>query len=87
MPRRRPSTALLSRLWSYNVRSFYGEDGRSSVDDILRLIEEQAPDLICLQEFNARLAEQSEEFSLLGEKYEIAHFGARRPRIRSMARR
>ena len=57
------------------MRSFYGEDGRSSVDDILRLIEEQAPDLICLQEFNARLAEQSEEFSLLGEKYEIAHFG------------
>lgn len=63
------------KVMSYNVRSFYGEDGRSSVDDILRLIEEQAPDLICLQEFNARLAEQSEEFSLLGEKYEIAHFG------------
>ena len=48
------------KVMSYNVRSFYGEDGRSSVDDILRLIEEQAPDLICLQEFNARLAEQSE---------------------------
>ena len=63
------------KVMSYNVRSFYGEDGRSSVDDILRLIEEQAPDLICLQEFNARLAEQSEEFTLLGEKYEIAHFG------------
>ena len=63
------------KVMSYNVRSFYGEDGRSSVDDILRLIEEQAPDLICLQEFNARLAEQSEEFSLLSEKYEIAHFG------------
>ena len=47
------------KVMSYNVRSFYGEDGRSSVDDILRLIEEQAPDLICLQEFNARLAEQS----------------------------
>lgn len=63
------------KVMTYNVRSFYGEDGGSSVDDILRLVEEQAPDIICLQEFNARLAEQSEEFALLGETYEIAHFG------------
>ena len=55
------------KVMTYNVRSFYGEDGGSSVDDILRLVEEQAPDIICLQEFNARLAEQSEEFALLGE--------------------
>ena len=63
------------KVMTYNVRSFYGEDGNSSVNDILHLIEEQAPDIICLQEFNARLAEQSEEFALLGETYEIAHFG------------
>lgn len=63
------------KVMTYNVRSFYGEDGGSSVDDILRLVEQQAPDIICLQEFNARLAEQSEEFALLGETYEIAHFG------------
>lgn len=63
------------KVMTYNVRSFYGEKGESSVDDILRLIDDQEPDLICLQEFNSRLATRTEEFSLLEEKYEIAHFG------------
>ena len=63
------------KVMTYNVRLFYGENGGSSVGDILRLVADQDPDIICLQEFNARLAEQSEEFALLGEKYEIAHFG------------
>ena len=63
------------RVMTYNVRSFYGENGGSSVDDILQLIAEQDPDIICLQEFNARLAERSAEFALLDEKYESAHFG------------
>lgn len=63
------------KVMTYNVRSFYGENGHSSVEDILRLIEEQDPDIICLQEFNARLAARSEEFSLLEEKYESAGFG------------
>ena len=55
------------KVMTYNVRSFYGENGHSSVEDILRLIDEQDPDIICLQEFNARLAARSEEFSLLEE--------------------
>ena len=63
------------KVMTYNVRSFYGENGRSSVGDILRLIGEQDPDVICLQEFNARLAERTEEFALLGEKYESAYYG------------
>lgn len=63
------------KVMTYNVRSFYGENGESSVEDILRLVDEQEPDLICLQEFNSRLATRSEEFALLEEKYEIAHFG------------
>lgn len=42
------------RVMTYNVRSFYGENGGSSVDDILQLIAGQDPDIICLQEFNAR---------------------------------
>lgn len=63
------------KVMTYNVRSFYGENGGSSVGDILRLIDAEDPDIICLQEFNARLAERCEEFALLGEKYEIAHFG------------
>lgn len=63
------------KVMTYNVRSFYGENGHSSVEDILRLIDEQDPDVICLQEFNARLAARSEEFSLLEERYESAGFG------------
>lgn len=63
------------KVMTYNVRSFYGENGHSSVGDILRLIDEQDPDVICLQEFNARLAARSEEFALLDERYESAGFG------------
>lgn len=63
------------KVMTYNVRSFYGEDGMSSVDDVLRLIGEEDPDIVCLQEFNARLAERSEEFALLDDRYESARFG------------
>ena len=61
---------------TYNVRGFYGEEGRSSVDEVVRLIREQNPDIVCLQEFNGRLAGASEAFRLLGEEYESARFGA-----------
>lgn len=63
------------KVMTYNVRSFYGERGASSVEDILQVIAREDPDIVCLQEFNARLAERSEAISLLGEKYEIARFG------------
>ncbi len=63
------------QVMSYNVRSFYGEKGQSSVRDVLHLIGEQNPDIICIQEFNPRLAEKSEEFALLDESYETARFG------------
>ena len=42
---------------------------------MLQLIGDHNPDIICLQEFNARLAGQSDEFALLDEKYESAVFG------------
>lgn len=63
------------KVMTYNVRNFYGENGSSSVGDILALVEEQDPDVICLQEFNARLAEKEEGFALLEGKYESASFG------------
>lgn len=63
------------KLMTYNVRRFFGEDGASSVPDVLRLIREQDPDIVCLQEFNARLAEQHEGFALLEEQYQSARFG------------
>ena len=63
------------QVMTYNVRGFYGENGLSSVGDVLQLIGDHNPDIICLQEFNARLAGQSDEFALLDEKYESAVFG------------
>lgn len=63
------------KVMSYNVRCFYGENGRSSADSVLRLIVDNDPDLVCLQEFNIRLAEASEQFALLDEKYENVLFG------------
>lgn len=63
------------KVMTYNVRSFYDNAGQASVGDVLRLIAEVDPDIICMQEFNARLAERCDEFALLGEKYESAEFG------------
>ena len=60
------------KVMTYNVRSFFGESGASNVDDIVRLIGEYDPDIVCMQEFNARLAEKSDDFALLDEKYESA---------------
>ena len=59
---------------TYNVRGFMRRAG--SVDEVVRLIREQNPDIVCLQEFNGRLAGASEAFRLLGEEYESARFGA-----------
>lgn len=63
------------KLMTYNVRSFYGEDGNSSVCDVLRLIHDEDPDIVCLQEFNARLADGCEQFGLLDENYQCIRFG------------
>lgn len=63
------------KIMSYNVRSFYGGDRQSSADDVFRMIGEQDPDVVCLQEFNPRLAEASEQLALLDEKYESVMFG------------
>ncbi|WP_295938187.1 endonuclease/exonuclease/phosphatase family protein [uncultured Alistipes sp.] len=64
---------------SYNVRSFFGEDGNSNVGDVMRLVEQYDPDIICLQEFNARLADVSQEFAQLRERYGITAFGRNQP--------
>lgn len=63
------------KVMTYNVRSFYGERGESSAGDVLRLIAEQDPDIVCLQEFNARLAERSSEYAWLEETYQRTDFG------------
>ena len=37
------------KVMTYNVRSFFGESGASNVDDIVRLIGEYDPDIVCMQ--------------------------------------
>ena len=71
----KPEFRRAFKVMTYNVRSFFGESGASNVDDIVRLIGEYDPDIVCMQEFNARLAEKSDDFALLDEKYESAAFG------------
>ena len=65
------------KVMTFNVRNFYGEAGQSSVDDVVRLIGEVNPDIVCLQEFNARLADKNEAFAELEERYESARFNRR----------
>lgn len=60
---------------TYNVRGFYDEKGRSSVDSVVALIGRLDPDIVCLQEFNGRLADRSESFRILSDGYECARFG------------
>ncbi len=62
------------KVMTYNVRCFFGNRGQSSVDDVARLIGEIDPDVICLQEFNLRLAERSEAFTALADRYERRYF-------------
>lgn len=63
------------KIMTYNVRSLYGEKGQSSADDVTDFIVRTDPDIVCLQEFNARLAERSELAALLDEKYESVAVG------------
>lgn len=39
---------------SYNVRSFYGDDGEDSERDVAKYIESRKPDIICFQEFSSK---------------------------------
>ncbi len=63
---------------TYNVRSFYGPDGKSSVEEVVALIREQNPDVVCLQEFNGPARRQFRRFRCLCEEFENARFGAER---------
>lgn len=54
---------------TYNVRNFYGDNGKNSAGAVMRLIGERDPDILCLQEFNARLAEEEPAAGILRDKY------------------
>ncbi len=63
------------KVMTFNVRNFYGDEGRSSVGEVVRLVEAHDPDVVCLQEFNMRLAADDEAYARLEETYESAGFG------------
>ena len=46
---------------TYNVRLFYGPDGKSSLDSILSLVRRANPDILCLQEFYPRVEGRTKE--------------------------
>ena len=60
------------KVMTYNVRAFYGDDRQSSVDRIAGVLEEEAPDIVCLQEYNPVLAHRSEAFVRWMEGYAVA---------------
>ncbi len=62
------------KVMTYNVRNFYNNAGQTSVADVVTLIDTLSPDVICLQEFNSRLADQNDAFTRLGELYRITSF-------------
>ena len=64
------------KVMTYNVRSFYGPDGESSVEGIVDLIREQNPDIVCLQDVNGRRARGSASFRLLLDSHDISRFYA-----------
>ncbi len=63
------------RCMSYNVRNLYSDGGGSNADRIAALIEELAPEIVCLQEYAHHVAVRSERFMRLFDRYETAHFG------------
>lgn len=57
------------KILTYNVRYFYDDRGQTSPDRVTRLIQQLAPDIICLQEYNAAVAHESAAFTHLLENY------------------
>lgn len=57
------------KVMTYNVRCFFGNGGQSSVADVVRFIRETNADIVCLQEFNLRLANRDRSFEGLGDLY------------------
>ncbi len=74
------------RFMTYNIRQFYTDDGHNSADSLLRFIEEAAPDIVCLQEFNPVLAQNADGYSAFMENYPYVSGGAQEdPRTAPLA--
>ena len=40
------------KVMAYNVRMFYGDDGRSTVDSLAAFVNRYDPDILCIEEFS-----------------------------------
>lgn len=67
----KPRTRGTVKVLTFNVRQFYGPDGESSRDSLMTWLQKEAPDIICLQEFNPNTGGGSRKLvdSLLGDRY------------------
>lgn len=63
------------KVMTFNLRAFYGDDGKSSADQVAKLLDSLQPDILCLQEYASGLATRSDAFQRLLEKYQVASFG------------
>lgn len=70
------------KVMTYNVHGFCDKAERGRMAEIVALIEKEDPDIVCLQEFSRRVADESELFTRLVDRYKGGYraFGASRPR-------
>ena len=69
------------KVMTYNVRSFFGESGASNVDDIVRLIGEYDPDIVCMRFAVWGIAFHPEQipYPALGHRPDPQYVGLGRP--------
>lgn len=61
------------KVMTYNVRMFYGDDGKSTVDSLAAFVNRCDPDILCIEEFNDEARGSVQRFdSLVGQHYRRA---------------
>ena len=66
------------KVMAYNVRMFYGDDGRSTVDSLAAFVGRCDPDILCLEEFNDSARGAAARFdSLIAPHYRRAVYSVR----------
>lgn len=57
------------KVMTYNIRMFYGDNGKSTADSLAAFVKRYDPDILCMEEFH-RVAASGERFdSLVGPDY------------------
>ena len=66
------------KVLTYNIRQLYDDRGESAADAVAGLIDSLRPEILCLQEYNAGLAERSERFRAVLDRYKHATFSLKK---------